>query len=169
MEPIQLTIITPFARYHEADGDLIVLPTKLGEIGLMRHHVPTIVSVVPGSLRYRIPSENGGEPFWRYLFVSAGYAEVGPDQVVVVTTAAEFAADIDVDRAQKALDRANARVNKPDATRRDLIHGRHAIRRAKNRLHVAELYGKTPGGVHPGRWDLEEEGDPNEAPPEDQD
>ncbi len=164
-ERLRLTLITP-RRYLQLEaGDLLVLPTKSGEMGVMRHHVPTVVSVVPGSLRYRLVNfsspesartdRTGSEPFeevtWLYAFVSAGYAEVGPDQVTVVVTAAEMAADIDVDRARRALQRAEARMGAPTATARDKQHGKHAIRRAKQRIHVADRYGDRPGG----RWPVD--------------
>lgn len=157
MHPMHLTVITPTRRYHAVDGDLVTVPTKEGEEGYMYRHVPTIVSVVPGTLRYRVPSAAGGEPAWRYIFVSAGYAEVSPEQVTVVTTAAEFAARIDVARAERALERARARIARPDATERDRIHGQHAIRRASARLRAAEQYAGHPGAAEPKLWDADEE------------
>lgn len=157
MHTMHLTVITPTRRYHAVDGDLIVVPTKEGEEGYMHRHVPTIVSVVPGTLRYRIPGEPGAESDWRYIFVSAGYAEVSPEQVTVVTTAAEFAGRIDVDRAGRALERAKARIARPEATERDRVHGEHAIRRAKARIRAAEQYAGRPGAAEPKRWDMDDE------------
>lgn len=155
MNKIHLTLITPTNRYHATDGDLVVFQHKGGEEGYMYGHVPTIVSVLPGSLRYRIPQEGSAEPIWQYFFVSSGYAEVAPDLVTIVVTAAEFASEIDTDRANCALKRAIDRAKKPNRTRRDSIHAKHAIRRAKRRLWVKRLYGHLEGGKPTKTW-LEE-------------
>ena len=149
MKTIQLTLITPHQRYHVEDGDLVIVPTKQGEEGFMYQHVPTIVSVVPGVLRYRFPHEETGHPTWRYIFVSAGYAEISPEQVTVLTTAAEFVADIDVDRARQSLKRGEQRIAKPMASKIDKVHGKHAIRRAKARIHAYERYGQEEGSKRP--------------------
>ncbi|MGI6076598.1 MAG: ATP synthase F1 subunit epsilon [Fastidiosipilaceae bacterium] len=143
MGHIKLTIITPTTQYHAEDGDLVTVTSKSGSEGFMAGHVPTVVAIVPGPLRYRLISENetNKEPEWRNFFASVGYAEVSPTEVMVVVTAAELVEHIDVERAQRALERAEKRINNPAATERDLIHGKHAIRRAKARIHVVELYG----------------------------
>ena len=166
-EPLRLILITP-RRYLQLDSsDLIVFSTKSGEMGIMRHHVPTVVAIVPGPLRCRlIEGEPGSdEAEWLYGFVSSGFAEVGPDQVTLVVTAAEFADDIDTDRAGRALERAQERVAMSTASERDKIHGKHAIRRARQRLRVAQLYGGRPGAALPAAiaaGDLWERSDPSQ-------
>ena len=92
MGHIKLTIITPTTQYHAEDGDLVTVTSKSGSEGFMAGHVPTVVAIVPGPLRYRLISENetNKEPEWRNFFASVGYAEVSPTEVMVVVTAADW-------------------------------------------------------------------------------
>jgi F-type H+-transporting ATPase subunit epsilon len=55
-----------------------------------------------GILRYRKGSET------RKIALGGGYAEVTPERVVVMADTAEHADEIDVERAQRARDRAEA-------------------------------------------------------------
>lgn len=136
---MKLSIVTPHSQFHYEDGDLVVLTTKDGERGFEREAEATLLPLIPGALRYR-KEEGNGQVSWRNFFASTGYAEVGPEQVTVVVSAAEPAAEIDVARAQQALQRARERASAENASSRDIVHGRHAERRALARLRVARLY-----------------------------
>ena len=57
-----------------------------------------------GLLRYR----KGGA--WRKIALGGGVAEIMPEQVVVLADTAEFAEEIDVERAQRAKERAEAAI-----------------------------------------------------------
>ena len=111
MSKIRLMIITPLTQYQADDGDLVTVTTKNGAEGFMQGHVPTIVPIIPGPLRYRIPADNAVDPdgAWRCFFTSVGYAEVTPTEVMIIVTAAEWAADM-MSGSQKALERATARI-----------------------------------------------------------
>ncbi len=137
---MKLTLLTPIGSWHFEDGDLVVVTTKHGTEGFMRNHVPTIVEVVPGPLRYRIPSPEGEGETWRAMVVTVGYAEVQADQVTVVVNAAETPEQLDVERARSALERAEKLYNDPSATEMQQFHARHAMRRAKARLSFYKRY-----------------------------
>ena len=76
----------------------------------------------------------------RCAFISAGYAEIRRKTVQVVCNAAEWAQDIDTERAQIALNRALERLADPNLPAFLMQRNRHAKRRALARLHVAERY-----------------------------
>jgi F-type H+-transporting ATPase subunit epsilon len=85
-------------------------------------------------LRFRVDNKT------RYVSTTGGYAEVLPDRVTVLTSAAEEATDIDVIRAKAARERAEQRLR--DA--RDRIAfaaAQAALQRAITRLKVAERRG----------------------------
>lgn len=141
MKTMRLTILTPTRTLYFEDGDLITLTTNQGSEGFMYNHIPTIVEVEPGPLRYRTPEEGGEEESWRVYFVSVGYAEIQGDHVTVVTSAAETADEIDTDRAKRALLRAETRLAREDATEPEKAHARRGIKRAEARLAFVRRYG----------------------------
>jgi F-type H+-transporting ATPase subunit epsilon len=140
MNAMALTLLTPIRTLHFEDGDLVVLMTKQGSEGFLYNHVPTLVEVVPGALRYRVPDPFGGEGTWRVFFVSVGYAEVQCDHVTVVVNAAELPGEIDEKRAMSAQKRAEDRLKKPDLTELEQEHAEHGVRRAKARLAFHRRY-----------------------------
>ncbi len=72
----------------------------------------------------------------RHLATSGGFIEVTPERTVILAQTAEFAEEIDLERAKAALERAQERLrNKPPGT--DLDRAQAALQRALNRLHIA--------------------------------
>ena len=131
---IQVSIITPYEIFLDESVHLLTVPTDRGEMGILRQHMPILVALRPGELRLTRDGE------MRSCFVSNGYVQVEPEYVIVVTTAAEWATEIDEGRAQEALARAQARYEDPEVKRlpRRKERAAHAIRRAKMRLKVAQ-------------------------------
>ncbi|MFH1861415.1 MAG: ATP synthase delta/epsilon chain alpha-helix domain-containing protein, partial [bacterium] len=65
-----------------------------------------------------------------------GFIEVTPDKTIILAQTAEFAEDIDVDRAKSAKERAEARL-KAKQTELDVERAQAALLRAGNRLRIA--------------------------------
>ena len=124
-------IVTPFEVFFDKTCSMIVIPAADGELGVKRGHAPLVTALYPGEVRI----EKDGR--WLYAFVSNGYVQIERDYVMVVCNSAEWADDIDPDRAQEALDRAQERYDNVEMSEPDRKRAAHAIRRAKNRLKVA--------------------------------
>ncbi len=124
-------IVTPFEIFYDDVCNMIVIPAADGELGVMAGHAPIVTALYPGELRI----EKDGE--WRYAFISNGYAQIEREYVMVVCNSAEWAEEIDTERAQEALDRAQERFENETMTEPEHKRAAHAIRRAKNRLMVA--------------------------------
>jgi F-type H+-transporting ATPase subunit epsilon len=73
----------------------------------------------------------------RVLSVCNGFLEVQPDHVRILADRAENADEIDVARAQRALDRANDRLLHPTADV-DIARALAAFHRAQARLDAAK-------------------------------
>ena len=73
----------------------------------------------------------------RALATSGGFIEVNPDKTVILAQTAEFAENIDLERAEAAKKRAEERLadKHPDI---DLDRVHAALMRAINRLRVAK-------------------------------
>ncbi|MBU2549082.1 MAG: F0F1 ATP synthase subunit epsilon [Proteobacteria bacterium] len=130
-EPIRLEVVTPDKMVLSEDVDIVVATGTEGEFGVLRNHIPFLTTLQEGELRYR----KGGK--LEYMAVTGGFAEVLPDKVTVLAEAAEHAREIDIDRAERARERAEKRL--VDARREELDHIRAeaALKRALIRLKIA--------------------------------
>lgn len=70
--------------------------------------------------------------------VSGGFLEVRPDKVTILAQAAENANEIDIDRAIRAKQRAEERLRKQKQSEIDFRRAELALRRALNRINVAQ-------------------------------
>lgn len=114
------------------DVDIVVATGSEGEFGVLRGHIPFLTTLKEGELRFR----KGGK--LDYLAVTGGFAEVQPDKVTILAEAAEHAREIDIDRAQRARDRALQRLNQAKTEEINYVRAEAALRRAMMRLRIAE-------------------------------
>jgi F-type H+-transporting ATPase subunit epsilon len=78
--------------------------------------------------------ENGSEEL---IAISGGFLEVSNNVVWVLGETAELAAEIDVERARKARDRAQERLSIEKRDGLDIKRAQLAFKKALNRLRVA--------------------------------
>jgi F-type H+-transporting ATPase subunit epsilon len=129
-----LEIVTPSAMMYNGPVDMVVIPARDGELGILPGHSVMMAAITSGELQFKVGDT------WRSLAVSSGYAEVSADLVIMIANAAEWAEEIDVPRAQKALARAEARMADPQTRPLDKVHARHALQRAAARIKVAQQH-----------------------------
>ena len=126
----EVEVVTPIS-IRTYDSVRHVRATGLeGKFGILARHIPAIMALKPGELR--IDTENKQ----LLLATSGGYCEVQWEKVLFLVETAEIPEDIDVERAQKALDRANERLMEKDSEL-NYSRARAAIERAKNRLKIS--------------------------------
>lgn len=129
-DKLTLDIVTPYGLVFTDQVDEVVAAGSEGEFGVLPHHAQFLTTLKVGMLTYKKGSETG------YIFVSGGYAEVGPDKVVILADSATKAADIDIDRALSARKRAEERLNQQNQF--DKARATAALNRAVERIHIAE-------------------------------
>ena len=96
-DKIKIEIVTPDTLVVRAEVDEITVTGTEGEVGVLPGHCHMLTSLKVGAVSYKDGSEV------RYLALGGGYAEVGPEKVTILAETAEFAENIDLDRANKAL------------------------------------------------------------------
>jgi F-type H+-transporting ATPase subunit epsilon len=101
---IRLELVTPERLVLSEEVDEVVLPGYEGEFGVLPGHTQYLAILNIGMLWYR-----KGSAVTR-IALGGGFAEVTHDRVVVMADTAERAEEIDVERAQRARDRAEARL-----------------------------------------------------------
>jgi F-type H+-transporting ATPase subunit epsilon len=129
-EVFQLEIVTPEKKVVDAAAEDIQIPGKNGYLGILPGHAPLITELAVGEVKFHA----GGQE--QRLALAWGFAEVLPDKVTVLAETAERPAEIDVERARKAKDRAEQRLTSGD-TNVDVDRALNAIHKAETRLEVA--------------------------------
>ena len=126
-----LEIVTVERLAYSDEVNSVVAPGIEGELGILPHHAPLLTVLQPGELR--IIKEGHAD---EYLVMSGGFMEVMNNKVVILADAAERAEDIDEERAQEAVRRAQERINdRPQDL--DLERTVASMRRAQLRIKVA--------------------------------
>lgn len=131
-ENIQLEVVTPEKAVISQEVQIVMAPGTMGEFGVLPGHTPFLSTLKVGTVRYT--DATGKE---RAVFVSGGFAEALPDKVTILAESAERRRDIDLDRAQAALERAQSRLAVERKEAIDYIRARAALERAMQRLRMA--------------------------------
>jgi F-type H+-transporting ATPase subunit epsilon len=130
-QTLRLEFVTPERAIAHEDVDELQLPGEEGSFGVLPGHAPLLVALKTGEMWYR----KGGEK--RFAFIAGGFAEVLPDRVSVLAPVAERAEDIDAQRAEAAMRRAQEQLSQTGASAVDFERARLAMLRALARLQVS--------------------------------
>ncbi len=130
-ETFDLELATPERLLVHEPVNEAQIPGKEGYLGVLPGHAPLLSELKPGFLSYT----SGGKK--SYLAITGGFAEVMPDKVRVLAANAEKADEIDVARAEKALERAQERLAQP-VVGVDIARAMSAAMRAQARLEAAK-------------------------------
>ena len=131
-EPMTLTIITPDAIVYDDKADFFVGHAIDGEFGVLPNHAPMIIALDLAPLRIDQPDGTSRE-----LAVFGGFCEIEHNKVSIVTPDCQDPSSIDVDRARRAKERAEGRLSNPTPDI-DVERAEAALQRALLRLHVAK-------------------------------
>ncbi|NPV06660.1 MAG: F0F1 ATP synthase subunit epsilon [Anaerolineae bacterium] len=137
-EGLYLEIVTAERLVYSGPVTLVSAPGQDGRLGILPGHAPLLAALRPGELRLR-PRE--GEEI--SLAIGGGFLEVSDNRVVILARSAERAAEIDVERARQARERALQRLR--DRHGVDAERARAALARAEARIKVAEKRRTTDG------------------------
>ncbi|MEN8183909.1 MAG: ATP synthase F1 subunit epsilon [Myxococcota bacterium] len=110
---VQLNIVTPQGPAYEGEVETVVLPGSEGRFGVLEGHERFLAPLKVGEVELR------GSAGTEYAAISGGFADVGPDRVVVLAEACELAREIDVARAQRAQRGAEAELQRLRAENAD--------------------------------------------------
>ncbi len=125
-----LEIRTPEKLIYEGDVTSVRAPGVEGNFEILAGHIPFLTALEIGEIRVRESDTQ------QLLATSGGVFEVLRTGVTVLAETAEWASEIDVERAEMARQRAQdvLTANLPDLNR---PRAEGALARAQNRLKVA--------------------------------
>jgi F-type H+-transporting ATPase subunit epsilon len=134
-DTITLEVVTPARQVVREPVGEAQIPVRGGYIGVLPGHTPLLAEMGAGELTYRAGNREVS------CTAMGGFVEVLADRVIVLADAAELATEIDVPRAQAALDRAQKRFASPNDPNVDWDRAQAALDRAQVRLQVAAKAG----------------------------
>ena len=91
-------------RLWSGEANFVLARTTVGDIGVLPGHEPTLAQMEEAGV-VRIDATNGTR---LTVAVHGGFLSITPDGVTVLAEFAELSEEIDVSRARKALERADA-------------------------------------------------------------
>jgi F-type H+-transporting ATPase subunit epsilon len=128
-------LATPTRMLVTAEVDEVVAPGVEGYFGVLPGHVAFLTTLAPGEVTYR-----SGQTEHR-VAVTGGFAEVRAERVIILAENAERPEEIDRERAERARQRAEMRLQgkSPDGSQEEVDFARAlaALTRALTRLVVA--------------------------------
>jgi F-type H+-transporting ATPase subunit epsilon len=133
---ILLEVVTPEKQLLSQQVDEVIAPGSEGEFGVLPGHCHFLSTLRIGELRYRIENQTN------HMAVLWGFAEVTPTKVTIMAEIAEKAEDIDIGRAQEAVDKAEQRL-KVGGLPSELKEAEISLEKARLRKKIAERARKT--------------------------
>lgn len=131
MAMLSLEIITPEKVLVKEEVDMVEGSGALGEFGILPGHTQFLTILEIGEVRYT----KGG--ITTSLATSGGFGEVDNDKVTFLLDAGEFAEDIDLARAQVAMEEAQERLKELTMDNAEYKRQELALLRAIARIKVA--------------------------------
>lgn len=129
MDNFKLKIITPERVFFEKDAYMVEFNTTEGEIGVYANHIPLTCIIKPGILTIRMDDEE------KEAALHSGFVQILPDQVTILAEVIEWPEEIDLHRAEAAMERAKERIAHR-SSETDIARAETALLRAMARISI---------------------------------
>jgi len=129
---LYLEVVTPEKVLVSQEVDMVIAPGTEGEFGVLPEHISFLSGIIPGGLRFNVGNKQD------HMAVTNGFAEVSNNRVSILVDSAEKAHDIDIERAQGSMKRAQERLGQDRETEDiDILRAEASLRRAIARIKMA--------------------------------
>lgn len=132
-QTFHLEIVTPDKAFYEGEVEMVVARTLQGDVAYMADHMWTVSPLATGVLKIK---ENDT---MKEASCTGGFIHVKEGKTTIVTDAAEWPEEIDLERALEAKERAESKIDSDDPSV-DVDRAKAAMMRALNRINVKEEY-----------------------------
>jgi len=100
---LHFAVVTPGEVKFEGDAEIVVAPGAAGDLAALANHAPMVTTLRTGVLRATVAGQARVE-----FAVKAGFMQILPDKVTVLTDIALAAADVDIEATRAELRQAEA-------------------------------------------------------------
>ncbi len=132
MATFQLKIVTPDGVCYDGEAQKIVVRTTTGDVGILSRHATYLAPLAIGGVRVY-----DAEGKVREAACSGGMISFADEVASLVAQTFEWADEIDVARAERALERAKACLEERTLDK-DVCLAELKIKRALNRIHIGK-------------------------------
>jgi F-type H+-transporting ATPase subunit epsilon len=132
VDELILEIVTPEKMAFSGKIEEVTIPGTEGEFGVLRGHASLLSSIETGELSFIRDGKR------THYAVGTGYAEVTSGKVTVLVETAEQSDMIDKERAKRAREIAETKINKMSKEDDEREAARAALAKANVRMNVAE-------------------------------
>jgi F-type H+-transporting ATPase subunit epsilon len=130
----KLDIVTPERLVYSEDVDVVTIPTIEGEIGILANHTPIVSVIASGELKIKKDGEVN------YIAISGGFVQFMKNKATILADAAERAEEIDMNRAEKARERAKKLLSEKQIDKIAQADALAALQRSLIRIRVAQRH-----------------------------
>lgn len=132
MTPFKLKIVTPDGLRYDGMAEMVVARTTTGEIGIMARHINCVCPLGMGRALITVDGKQ------RAAACIGGLLSVINGEVNLVPTTFEWSEDIDVKRAEKAMNESKETIANKGVSQMELKMAEARLKRALVRLGVAQ-------------------------------
>ena len=130
MKTFLLEIYTPYGKYFDRYVNELIIQTEEYVLGILPNHAPLVAKVKTGKMEI---VQNGERKCYAN---GEGLINVKKDGVTLIVDSVERKDEIDIDRAKEAKKRAEERLKEP--LNIDVERATRALIRANNRIAIYE-------------------------------
>lgn len=129
---MNLKVITPEKIFYDGPVQELIVPTPLGEIGILPGHVNLLTQISDGEITIKSSGKD------QHLAVTSGFLQVQKDEINLISDFAIRSDEIDSKKAQDAQKLAQEKMQNAgkDTTEQDLALAQAEMRRAILQLKV---------------------------------
>jgi F-type H+-transporting ATPase subunit epsilon len=102
-DPLHVELVAAERVVWSGEATIVITRTADGDIGIMPNHAPILSVLVEGTVEIRTDTDE-----YLVAAVGSGFLSVANNRVSLLVEHAEMSGDIDVDRARRELEQAEA-------------------------------------------------------------
>ena len=134
MDNINLEILTPEKPVFNESVESVTVPGTKGSFQVLKDHAPLMSTLDIGVITIKNNNEKS------YFCTGGGSIEVLKNKVTILADSFEKVEDIDVERAERAKERAKERLSKKSDPNFSEARAVAALEKAINRISAKEKY-----------------------------
>ncbi|MFR8088101.1 MAG: ATP synthase F1 subunit epsilon [Lachnospirales bacterium] len=135
MSSFSLRIIASDHIFYDGSCEILTVPAHDGPVSILAHHEAVIMATQEGEVWFRA----AGNTEWQEAIVGIGIVQVVNNRALVIVDSAERPEEIDVRRAQEALERAEEQMRQKQSIQ-EFKMSQASMARALSRLKGSRHY-----------------------------
>ena len=135
MSSFSLRIIASDHVFYDGSCEILTVPAHDGPVSILAHHEAMMMATQEGEVRFR----PAGSTEWQEAVVVIGIVQVVNNRALMVVDSAERPEEIDVRRAQEALERAEEQMRQKQSLQ-EFKMSQASMARALSRLKGSRHY-----------------------------